>query len=683
MSGYSSAINKDIGYFSKLIKREVYMALLSPGYETKETSTQTTIVRGSTGRAAMVGKFTWGPVNVISQVTDEVELKDQFGIPNDQTAAYFMSAANFLQVGNDLRLVRVIDKELARNASPLFGSVVYELVAGGTGYKVGDVIEIFHKSVKLTETGKVTAIDADGRITNAFIPSKGISDIIKANSTYPIIGSDFTTNIITETGLSGSIKLESISQDSGIIIDSIEFAKDIIEGVEFTNKIKNLNLPLIAAVYPGEYGSQLEVEIISKAGFEEQNVTKFPSGVVTQQTARANLQYGPQDDNQYAFVVRRGGIVVERFVVSTVPNTKDIYGRNIFIDTFFGNGGSRYIYSTSTNFPKGFNGVVELNGGLSSNDTILAGDLMEGWDMFADKETIHVTLLIAGAVAAEDTATASTVQKHVAFIADQRKDCVAFISPPKDLLVGIPLSKAIDNLVEWRSGKKQAGTAVDDNMAFDTTYQFIDGNFKYQYDKYNDVSRWIPLAADIAGLCVHTDNVANVWNSIAGLRRGTIPNAIKFAIEPKQSHRDRMYVIGINPVYNDNGSYVLMGDKTGTNVPSPFDRINVRRLFNKLKYEIGETSKFNLFENNTNFTRSSFRMETTNYLNNIKSLGGVIDFRVVCDSSNNTQAVVDRNEFVAQFWIKPPKSINYISLEFIATDSGADFDEMIGPMNLG
>lgn len=655
------------------------MALLSPGYEAKETTTQTTIIRGSTGRAAMVGKFTWGAVNRITQVTDEVELKDMFGLPNNDTAAYFMSAANFLQVGNDLRLVRVIDKETAKNASPLAGVVGHTITAGGTGYAVGDVIQIKHKTVKLDLEGLVTGVDADGRITGAFIPSGDIAKITKGNSTFPNIDSNFTTEVITSTGLSGVITLTEISQDSEILIDDLDIAKETIEQTEFVTKMTAVGLPIVVGLFPGELGNELEVEIISKDGFDVMEARKYPSGATVKQSAKSNLQYGPQNDSQYAFVVRKGGVVVERFILSTKSDDRDMYGKNISIDTFFANGGSRYIYCTSKNFPEGFSGVIELGGGVSSNSTVSAGALMEGWDLFADKETIHVTLLIGGAVAAEDTETASTVQKHVSFIADQRKDCVAFISPPKDLIVGVPLTRAIDNLEGWRKGKTQAGVAVDDNMAFDTTYQFIDGNFKYQYDKYNDVNRWIPLAADMAGLCVNTDNVANVWNSIAGLRRGNIGNAVKFAIEPRQSHRDRLYTVGVNPVYNDNGSFVLMGDKTGTNVPSPFDRINVRRLFNKLKYEIGETSKFNLFENNTNFTRSSFRMEVSNYLGVIKSMGGLIDFRVVCDSSNNPQAVIDRNEFVAQIYAKPPRSINYISLEFIATDSGADFDELIGP----
>lgn len=655
--------------------------MLSPGYETRETTTQTTIVRGTTGRAAMVGKFVWGPINTITQVTDEVELKDRFGTPDYLTAPYFISAANFLNVGNDLRLVRVIDKKNAKNASPLSNTINYNVTAGGTGYKEGEVVNVKYKETVLPEKGRIVKVDEDGRIEKVYIPSKSIVEILKTNGTYPTIGSDFKLDFTTSSGLQGNVTLTSVNTDSKILIEDESVAKETIEQSDFMDELSGYGLPAIVGLYAGELGNTITVEIVSKDNFEEQTITVYPDGDKTQSSARGLVQYAPQTDDEYVFIVRKSGVVVERFTLSTKKGTRDVYGNNIFMDDFFTNGGSRYIYCTTTNFPKGFTGLIRLGGGLSSNNTVESGELMQGWDLFADKETVHVTLLIAGAVAAESVEIASTVQKHVAFIADQRKDCVAFISPPKDLIVNIPLATAIDNIEAWRKGKTTGGEVVDDNFAYDTSYQFIDGNFKYQYDKYNDVRRWVPLAADIAGRAVHTDNVDNVWKSIAGYRRGAIPNVDKLAIEPKKPHRDRLYTIAINPVYND-GGYFLLGDKTGTNVPTPFDRINVRRLFNKLKYEIGETSKYNLFENNTNFTRSAFRMECYNYLDNIKNLGGIVDFRVVCDTTNNTQAVIDRNEFVAQFYIKPPRSINYIMLEFTATESGADFDELIGPSKL-
>lgn len=172
--------------------------------------------------------------------------------------------------------------------------------------------------------------------------------------------------------------------------------------------------------------------------------------------------------------------------------------------------------------------------------------------------------------------------------------------------------------------------------------------------------------------------------SPAGYRRGQLRNTIKLAIEPKQSLRDTMYQVSINPVTGFAGGdgFVLFGDKMATQVPSPFDRINVRRLFNMLKKNIGDTSKYELFENNDAFTRQSFRMEVSQYLDNIRSLGGVYDFRVVCDTTNNTPQVIDSNEFVATIYIKAPRSINYITLNFVATSTGANFDELIGPAQL-
>ena len=193
------------------------------------------------------------------------------------------------------------------------------------------------------------------------------------------------------------------------------------------------------------------------------------------------------------------------------------------------------------------------------------------------------------------------------------------------------------------------------------------------------MNRWVPLAADIAGLCARTDNVSQTWMSPAGYNRGQILNVIKLAIETRQAQRDRLYQEAINPVTGTGGDgYVLYGDKTATSVPSPFDRINVRRLFNMLKTNIGRSSKYRLFELNNAFTRSSFRTETAQYLQGIKALGGIYEYRVVCDTTNNTPSVIDRNEFVATFYIQPARSINYITLNFVATATGADFDELTG-----
>ena len=446
-------------------------------------------------------------------------------------------------------------------------------------------------------------------------------------------------------------------------------------------------MPAISAIYAGEIGNSLEVEVLARSAFTgtAPTLTMYPYG--GERTAARNLvAYGPQNDNQYAIIVRRDGVVVESFVLSTVKGDKDVYGNSIYMDDFFARGASQYIYATAQGWVEGFSGIISLAGGVSANEAStndhqndpFIGAMMQGWDLFAERETIHVNLLIAGACAGEAD-NFSTVQKHAVSIGDERQDCLVLVSPPRSTVVNIPVTTAVDNLIKWREG---TDSYSENNMNINTTYAVIDGNYKYQYDKYNDVNRWIPLAADIAGLCARTDTVAQPWMSPAGYNRGQIMNVVKLAIEPRKAHRDRMYQCAINPVIGAGGEgFILLGDKTATSVPSPFDRINVRRLFNMLKKNIGDSSKYKLFENNDNFTRASFRMEVSQYLNTIRSLGGIYDFRVQCDTTNNTADVIDRNEFVASMFIKPAKSINFITLSFTAVATGADFDEIIGPAN--
>lgn len=658
------------------------MALLSPGIELKETTVQSTVVRNATGRAALVGKFQWGPAFQVTQITNEVELVDLFGGPNNITADYFMSGMNFLQYGNDLRTVRVVNREFAKNASPVAGNIESTIATAGSNYSVGDTIQVKHNQTVVETSGRITKVDTDGKILAVFIPSDKIIAFAKSVNQYPDLGPAWTAEILTtSSGVSGTITLGKIVTDSGILLTEAENSQEAITSLEFQASLQKYAMPGVVALYPGEIGSTLEVEIVSKAAYDagaSKTLDIYPGGGSRASVARAVFNYGPQSDDQYAIIVRRDGAIVENVVLSTKEGDKDVYGNNIYLDDYFAKGTSKYIYATSLNWPKGFSGIINLKGGVSANDKVTAGDLMQGWDLFADREALHINLLIAGACAGEGDATASTVQKHVVSIADERQDCLAFISPPKGLLVNVPLTRAVDNLIDWRTA---SGTFNDNNMNISTTYAAIDGNYKYQYDKYNDVNRWVPLAADMAGLCARTDDISQPWMSPAGYNRGQILNVLKLAIEPRQTQRDRMYQEAINPVVGFAGGdgFVLYGDKTATKVPSPMDHINVRRLTNMLKKNIGDASKYKLFELNDNFTRASFRMETSQYLDGIRALGGIYEGRVVCDTTNNTPAVIDRNEFVASIYFKPARSINYIQLNFVATSTGADFDELIGP----
>lgn len=660
------------------------MALLSPGVESKETSISSTIVRSSTGRAALVGKFAWGPAYEIRQVTNEVELTDMFGKPDNDTASYVMSGINFLQYGNDLRVVRVIDEAKSKNATPIFEAISVT-ITGGSGYQAGDSITVTYNGDQIETTGKVTAVNGDGKITEVFIPSGKIIEKAKQVGDYPALSSGQWSLEISSTsgGSTGSLSSMKLQAESGVVFPNTDRGDDVLTGSTVQELFKKYNMPVISAAYPGEMGSTIEVEIVSKKAFDAATPqTIYPYGGERPSTAASVMQFGPQTDDQYCFIVRRDGIIYESVVLSTKFGDRDVYGNNIYMDDYFTNGSSNLIYAVSQGFPTGFSGILQFGGGVSSSSTVTAGQFNQGWDMFSDPEAIQIPLMIAGAVAVESDEISATVQKHAISVGDMRMDTVVFCSPTKSLVVNVPVATAVDKIIEWRRGVQLSNnqTAVENNLNVSSTYAFIDGNFKYQYDKYNDVKRWVPLSADIAGLCARTGAVSHPWMSPAGYNRGQILNCIKLAIEPRQGHRDRLYQEGINPVCGFSGGdgFILYGDKTATKVPTPFDRINVRSLFNMLKLNIGGMSKYRLFENNDNFTRTSFRMETSEYLKQIKSLGGLYDFRVVCDTTNNTPTVIDSNSFVAAFYLKPSKSINYISLSYVATATGTNFEEIIG-----
>jgi phage tail sheath protein FI len=253
-------------------------------------------------------------------------------------------------------------------------------------------------------------------------------------------------------------------------------------------------------------------------------------------------------------------------------------------------------------------------------------------------------------------------------IAEGRKDCVAFISPANADVVGVTSS------VSQTANVKNFFDSLPSS-----SYVVFDSGYKYQYDKFNDVYRFVPLNGDIAGLCARTDFVADTWFSPAGYNRGQIRGAVKLAYNPTQSQRDELYRARVNPVVNFPGQgVVLFGDKTGLTKPSAFDRINVRRLFITLEKAIATAAKFQLFEFNDEFTRAQFRNLVEPFLRDVQGRRGITDFSVVCDASNNTGEVVDRNEFVADIFIKPSRSINFITLNFIATRTGVAFSEIAG-----
>ena len=245
---------------------------------------------------------------------------------------------------------------------------------------------------------------------------------------------------------------------------------------------------------------------------------------------------------------------------------------------------------------------------------------------------------------------------------------MAFVSPPRNHVVGITNSTIVTNNI--------INFFEDINSS---SYVMFDSGYKYMYDRYNDVYRYVPLNGDMAGLAARTDLTADAWYSPAGFNRGQVRGVVKLAYNPTKSQRDQLYPKRVNPVtFFPGQGTVLFGDKTGLSAPSAFDRINVRRLFIVLEKAIATASKFQLFEFNDEFTRANFRNIVEPFLREVQGRRGVTDFLVVCDETNNTGDVIDRNEFVAEIFIKPTRSINFITLSFVATRTGVSFDEVAG-----
>lgn len=296
----------------------------------------------------------------------------------------------------------------------------------------------------------------------------------------------------------------------------------------------------------------------------------------------------------------------------------------------------------------------------ADESNIPLGILAKAYDMFASAEDVDISLVLTG-----KSNSFQLVNYLIDNIAEARKDCVVFCSPQKSNVVNNPDSA--DSIVSFRNNVRS------------TSYAVMDSGYKYMYDRYNDLYRWVPLNGDVAGLCVRTDNTNDPWWSPAGFNRGQIKNLVKLAFNPRKAERDILYKNGINPVVTFPGQgTVLFGDKTLLAKPSAFDRINVRRLFIVLEKAIAVASKFTLFEFNDAFTRAQFRNLINPYLRDVQGRRGVYDFLVVCDESNNTPEVIDRNEFVGDIYIKPARSINFIQLNFVAVRTGVSFSEVVG-----
>jgi phage tail sheath protein FI len=465
--------------------------------------------------------------------------------------------------------------------------------------------------------------------------------------------------------------------------------RDVFE-ISYLNNLTNANtIGAFAARYPGALGNSLTISVIdagASAQFASWNVNGV--GVSSLFTSAPNTSTqcasaGGAYDEMHVVVMDTGGLftgvkntVLETFAfLSKGSNATDSLGNSNYYKNYIFNN-SKYIYAvdpvsyatTSTTWGQGLNttfatvatpSTVSLAGG--TDQAITDADVQTAYGLFTNADSVDISLVLTGAASV-------TVQQYVIDnIANSRKDCVAFVSPRFADVVN-QAGNETTNIQSWNTA-----------LARSTSYAVADSGWKYMFDKYNNIYRYVPMNGDIAGLCVYTDSVRDPWFSPAGYNRGNLKNVVKLAWNPNKTQRDTLYSLGINPVvtFPGNGT-ILYGDKTLQAKPSAFDRINVRRLFIVLEKTISIASKYSLFEFNDDFTRANFVALVTPFLRDIQGRRGITDFKVVCDTTNNTGQVIDSNQFVGDIYIKPARSINFIQLNFVAVRTGVDFTEVVG-----
>ena len=661
---------------------------VSPGVNVTEKDLTNIVPAVSTSSGGIVITAEKGPIDEITTISSEQELAENFGKPNANNFEEWFCAANFLGYGNNLKVVR-----------PITGCV--NAVSTGTAVLIKSTTDYLNTYYSATGAGQVSNIGT-WAAREAGTLGNNIKVSLCPNSTA-FGPHSMSGNLVADA--SAAIGDTTISVDDGSLMqvgDILEFgdASNVpsTDGAPsgFFYKITAIstNLLTIARFNPQtgvtETGG-LRHAVVDNAKILRHWEYYFNFSTPPTTTDDVSAAGGSLDEMHIAVVDEDGGItgtagtILETFEgVSQASDAKTSTGAsNYYPQVIYQQ--SKFIYwidhiatlsdgvsKTGTTFDNTVGDAFVVNNvSLTSGTDDFAAtnaEIATAYEKFNDVENVDLSLLLCGPSQTGADATGDTKATAVMDIATSRKDCVAFISPARSDVVGV--ANAItqtQNVISFADGLPS------------TSYAVIDSGYKYMYDRYNDVYRFVPLNGDIAGLCARTDSIADAWFSPGGFNRGQIRGAVKLAFNPNQTQRDELYKSKVNSVVSFPGQgTVLFGDKTAQSKPSAFDRINVRRLFIVLEKAVSTAAKFQLFEFNDEFTRAQFRNLVEPFLRDVQGRRGITDFSVVCDDTNNTGDVIDRNEFRADIFIKPARSINFIQLNFIATRSGVSFSEVAG-----
>ena len=632
---------------------------VSPGVVIRESDLSNAVVVGTSSiRGAIASSFRTGPVGKITNISTERELVDTFGAPSEANAGDWLVAAEFLRYGGRLAVVRA--------ATAVLNAVSSDASAVLIGTKESFDAGVF--------SGKFAARNAgsDGNYLRVVIVDRG-ADYTITKATHGLLVGDTDT-------------------------DGASVGHEVIEVVD-TSTFRVIKGSAVPTAGSGETvtafsNSDWNAQTIGTTGLTYKSIAPRPGT-----SAFASERYLSHDEVHVVVVDERTNTIVERMTyLSKLSDGKSPEGASTYWKDYV-NEYSGYVYAgaalatadvttagedpgaTAASYAATSAAPLELSriktnefdlsGGVD-NYAYTAGQIQAAYDLFNDTEETTVDFVLMGGDGANEADTIAKAQA-VASVANSRKDCIAFISPWTGTQVATSGGAAL-------TSAQQLEKTIDfmDNIGT-SSYVVLDSGVKYTYDRFNDKYRYVGCNGDIAGLCVSTSAILDDWFSPAGLQRGGLQNVVKLAFNPNKAQRDDLYTARINPVVSFPGSGpVLFGDKTALASPSAFDRINVRRLFLNVEKRARALSEAVLFEQNDAVTRSSFNASISSYLAEVQARRGVTDYLVVCDESNNTPEVIDRNEFVAELYLKPTRSINYVTVTVTATKTGVSFEEVIG-----
>jgi len=645
---------------------------VSPSVIVREVDASAAVPAIATPPAAMAGVFRWGPVGETVLVSSENELAQRFGKPNDSNYETFFVAADYLSYANALWVVRVDNS--ATKAVGYSTLVLDESGSVDTGNSVVGAFEGLYPGDLINGVEVSYAKSTD--FSNAVA---AVGDLIDAQ-TFATPGGGGTAQSLDCTVSYNDTSLTLLVTDADQL--SAVSAGDTIEIGNDSVGYQNITASAWTETALDQFGDETaNTVLISYYKYDVTLATPYrlfetePSKLkITRKWKDASAFGKAPSTGNYHILVRdtlgtltgQAGEILEIYTdVSTSPTATNPDGStNYFVDVIDNSSewiavaNSAYLVATTTGSETVTNGG---NGASESNAT--TASLAAAYDLFANANEIDLSFVLQG----KGDQAGVLANYIISNIAEVRKDAVAFLSPSK-----------ADVVDENKVNTKMANVIAYRNRLQNTSYAFIDSGYKYRYDKYNDKYRWVPLNGDMAGLASRVEP----FESPAGFRKGVIKNVVKLAFNPNKAQRDQLYSADVNPVMSQVGQgIVLFGDKTALGLTSAFDRLNVRRLFIAVEKAIANAAQSFLFELNDEFSQTQFKNIVEPFLREIQGRRGIIDFRVVSDSTVNTPAIIDQGKFRANIFIKPARSINVIELTFVATRTGIEFEEIVGSIS--